>query len=160
MAVNQKSVKEKLDQWAVLQEKICKSNVKRNRELDPHLRAHQEAIAPIVEKYDQAVAPFVVESNALEKEIESLLFANVDSGGKPKTMTVQGATATAQVSKHEGARVVDVQKFFEAVKVKTESFWNSLKVVIKDAEQLVGKTKIDEISEKRTWYAVAIELKK
>lgn len=158
MALNQKTVKEKLDVWARLQERIGKAHAKRNRELDPHLRTHQDAIAPIVAKYDLLLDPLLRESTALHKEIETLLLANTSADGKPKVAAVAGDAATAQLMVSEGARIVDVQKFFATVKTKGESFWNSLKVVIKDAEKLVGKEKIDEISEKKSAYSVAIAL--
>lgn len=160
MSLNQKLLKEKLDEFAGVEAKILKLTARRNKELDPFIEEHNEKIKPIVERYGATVSPLNAKSAELKKEIEAMLRANTDADGNPKLVTVKSDKATVQVSVSEGARVVDVQKFFALVKDKSGLFWQSLNVVIKHAEKLVGKEKIDEISEKKTTYSMAISLKK
>ncbi len=160
MPLNQKVLKEKLDAYAAVEGKILKLSARRNKELDPLITEHNERIKPILEKYTDSISPLNAQSAELKSEIERMLRANTDADGNPKTITVAAEKATVQVTKSEGSRVVDVQKFFAAVKDKSALFWQSLTVVIKHAEKLLGKEKIDTISEKKTTYSVAIALKK
>lgn len=160
MALKQSELKEKLDEWAKNQAKAAKLSAKRNAELEPHIAEHNERVKPIIEKYDAQAAPLIEKNSALLKEIEKSLLANTDKDGNPKLLTVTADTATAQVSKSDGARVVSVQKFFDAVKDKTSSFWECLSVGVKKAEGLIGKEKVDEMSDKKTTYSVSLSLNK
>lgn len=160
MSLNQKLLKEKLDAWAKNEEKLSKLTAKRNRELDPFIEEHSERVKPILDKYSDSFLSLNAASADFRKEIEAMLKANTDADGNPKILTVTAENATAQISRCDGSRVVDVQQFFALVKNKSSSFWNSLTVIIKHAEKLVGKEKLDEISKKKTTYSVAIALKK
>ena len=160
MSLNQKQLKEKLDEWAGVQAKIEKFAGQKNKKLDPFLKEHQEKIAPILDDYNAKVQPLSAKQTQLESEINAMLKANADSEGNPKTLTVASEKAQVTVSKSEGSRVVSVQKFFESVKEKNSQFWASLTVVIKNAEKVLSKEKIDEISTKKTTFPIAISLKK
>ena len=160
MAVNQKLVKEKLDEWATVQTKLNKAATAKNKKLDPFIKEHNERIEPILSEYNERVAPLNAKAVQLKAEISQMLKANTDKDGNPKTISIGSDAATVTISKSEGSRVVSVQKFFDAVKEKNQMFWSSLTVVIKHAEKLLGKEKIDEISEKKTTFPVVISLNK
>lgn len=160
MPINQKLVKEKLAEWAILRKKLDKAAAQRNKELDPFIREHNEKIAPIIEKYDKKYNPLVDKSNALAKEISDLLMANTDKDGQPKQVLIETAEASAQLTQKDGARTIDVQKFFNFVKNKTASFWDCLTVQVGKADKLIGKTEVDKLSDKKTTYSVNLSLKK
>lgn len=160
MALNKAKVKDDLKQYALLQGKIGKLESQRNKALDPLIRAHNEQTAPIIEKYDQKLSPLREKLAVAEKSIKDALNSNVDSEGKPKVCLIEIDNAFAQVEKQESSRVIDAEKFFAAVKAKNQQFWASINVVIKHAEKLLGKEKIDEISNKKTTYNLTVSLKK
>lgn len=157
--VKEKEVKVKLEQWADLQEKIGKAEIVRNKKLDPLQREFHEKTKPILEACELKTQGWKQQSNLLESEIKALVEADRDADGNPKPITISTDTATAVVEKKVGARVVNVKKYFDFVKVKTDAFWKSLKVTIKDAEPIVGKNKIDDLSDKKTEFITAIRLK-
>lgn len=160
MALNQKLVKEKLDEWAKLRTKLDKAAAQKNKELEPFIREHNERVAPIIEKYDAKFNPLVDKTNALAKEIEAILLGNTDKEGNPKPLSLNSVLATASVSKTEGARTIAVQKFFAFVKNKTGAFWDCITVQIGKADKLIGKSEVDKISDKKKTYSVHISLKK
>ena len=158
--VNQKIIKEKLDAWGVLQAKIGKVVSKRDKQLTPLIAEHNEKTKPILEEFDLKVAPFRAQAAEIEKEISAILTANIDEHGKPIPVIIASETASVTVTKSEGARIVSVQKFFDLVKTKTSAFWDCLSVGVAKADKLIGKDKVDEISDKRTSYPVTFSLKK
>ena len=137
-----------------------KTELSRNKELDPLIREHNAKIAPIVETYDAKLTPLRSQSTDLEKEIDALLKANVDGEGDPVPVHIATEMAGAELTKTEGARVVSVLKFFDSVKTRTAAFWECLKVEVGKADKLLGKDKVDQISEKSTSFKVKISLKK
>lgn len=158
--VNQKIIKEKLEAWTVLQVKIGKVVSKRDKQLEPLIKEHNEKTKPILEEFDSKVAPFRTQAAEIEKEISALLTANIDESGNPIPIIIAGESATVTVTKSEGARIVSVQKFFDLVKTKTSAFWDCLSVGVAKADKLIGKDKVDEISEKRTTFPITFSLKK
>jgi hypothetical protein len=154
-----KETKEKLAEYEVIQSRIEYFQTRCNKEMASHVVAHNEAIKPILEKYEPKIEPLRIRAGEIEKEICGALKANLDADGNPKLLTIDGETHTVSLSKKEGSRVVDVEKFFSFVKVKTAAFWKSLKVNLKDAEPLVGKSEIDKIATKPVTYVAAITKK-
>ncbi|MBX7170165.1 MAG: hypothetical protein K1X72_04355 [Pyrinomonadaceae bacterium] len=159
-SVKQKLIKEKIEEWAALQTKIGKFASKRDKQLTPLIAEHNEKTKPILEEFDSKVAPFLSQAEAIEKEISAILTANIDDSGKPIPVIISSETATVTLTKSDGARIVSVQKFFDLVKTKTSAFWDCLSVGVAKADKLLGKDKIDEISEKRTTYPVTFKLNK
>lgn len=157
--VKEKEVKTKLDEWAKLQEKISQAENVRNKKLAPLVAKHNEETKPFIEACDAKTQPWVQKCTTLEAEIKALIEADRDADGNPKPITISTELATATVEKKVGSRIVNVKKYFDFVKVKTEEFWKSLKVTIKDAEPIVGKNKIDDLSDKKTDFVTAIRLK-
>lgn len=157
--VNQTAVKEKLEEWAEVQAKISRADIAKNKKMSPLIEAHNQEIKPIVEAYDKKVQPLRERSAEIEKAIKALIESDRDADGNPKPVMISSESATATVEKKEGSRVVNVQKYFNSVKVKTAEFWKSLKVTIKDAEPIVGKNKIDDLSDKTPTFVSSIRLK-
>jgi phage host-nuclease inhibitor protein Gam len=160
MALNKSKIKEDLEQYAQTRQKIEKLESQRNKALDPLIKEHNEKTAPIIAKYDEKTAPLQDKLKTFEKNILDALKANVDAEGNPKEILIETETAKASVVKSQGSRVVDVEKFFAAVKEKNQAFWNCLNVLIGKAETLIGKDKIDAISEKKTSFSLTVSLKK
>jgi hypothetical protein len=158
--VNQKIIKEKLEAWTVLQGKMGKVVSKRDKQLEPLMREHNEKTKPIIEEFDLKVAPFRAQAEEIEKEISAILTANIDDKGKPIPIIIDGKSATVTVTKSEGARVVRVREFFDLVNTKTSAFWDCLSVGVAKADKLIGKDKVDSISDNRTSYPVTFSLKK
>lgn len=158
--VNKKAVEEKLEAWAKLQAKIKKADAERNNELEPFIREHQEKTAPILAKHSGKVTPLQAKAAELETEIAALISADRDGDGNPKPVVVTSGKASAAVVKKEGARVIDVQKFFDFVKDKNAAFWACFNVLIKNAVKIIGEDKVDELSSKKTSFDVSISLNK
>ncbi|KAK0039537.1 hypothetical protein Bpfe_031022 [Biomphalaria pfeifferi] len=125
MALNKKLVKEKLNRWESLSEKIASLSARRNKELDPFIKKYNEETKAITEKYQDKLTPLETEAENLSKEISQLLLANTDKNGEVKAVTIEDGKAVAQLSKTEGARVVKVKDFFAAVKDRSDSFLNA-----------------------------------
>lgn len=157
--VNQKAVTTKLEEFAKVQAQIKRAEKSRNKKLDPIIRKHNEEMKPILEKFEKQVEPLRSRSDAIEKEIKALIEVDRDADGNPKPILITSENAVASVEKKEGMRIVDAKKYFDFVKNKSVAFWKSLKVTIKDAEPIVGKNKIDDLSEKKTDYVSTVKLK-
>lgn len=80
--------------------------------------------------------------------------ARTNEAGKPLV------TAIAEVQVKDGARDINAESFFKFVKEpdRTAKFWGSLKVLIGEAEKLLG-AKIDQLAKKPKKYSVGISLK-
>jgi putative NADH-flavin reductase len=154
-----KEVEALLDEWAAAQSKINKLQTKCNKEMDPFVREHNERVAPIVEAFESKAQPLRQKSDEIEQAIITALMSNLDKDKNPKLVTINGAGAVAVVERKEGSRVVDVEKYFNFVKVKTKAFWDSLKVTLKNAEPLVGKDQIDKIATKPVSFQAVVKAK-
>lgn len=157
--VKEKEVKAKLDEWANLQAKIVHQENIRNKKLAPLIQKHNEETKPFIDVCEAKTQPWRTKAAAIEAEIKALIESDRDADGNPKPITISTDSAIATVEKKVGARMVNVKKYFDFVKVKTADFWKSLKVTIKDAEPIVGKNKIDELADKKTDFVTAIRLK-
>ena len=157
--VIKKHVKDKLEQWTKVQKQIAKAEKKANTRINPIIERHNEEMKPFLEEREHKVAPLKATAAELEKEITAMITVDRDTDGNPKPIMIDSVNAIATVEKKEGTRVVDVQKYFEAVKTKGVDFWKSLKVTIKAAEPIVGKNKIDYLSDKKVTYPTTIKLK-
>lgn len=158
--VIQKDVKAKAEEWAKVQKRIALIEKKKNKKLSPLIEAHNEVTKEIISAFDEKIAPHRQAAAALEKEIKVLVEVDRDKDGNPKPITIRSKNAIVAVEKNEGIRVVNVKKYFDFVKSKSAEFWASLKVTIQDAEPIVGKNVIDDLSEKKVSYVSSVKLKK
>jgi len=156
---NQKSIKEKLDEWAELQAKLQKAETDKNNKLAPHIELHNEKVKPILEAFDAKTLAWREKSAALQNELIALVENDRDANGNPKPVLISSGKAIVSIEKKEGSRIVDPQKYFEFVKAKNAAFWESVKIVLKHAEKIVGKNKADELSDKPVSYVSAVKLK-
>lgn len=159
MRIKTALVKEKLEEWAALKKAVAAEEAKRDKKIAPLLEEFTAETAPIRDACAKKTAPMVATAAALEKELLALIQVDRDENDKPKPVTIATDNAVAQVEIKSGARVVDVQKYFNLIKDKSAAFWATLKVTLKDAEPIIGKEKIDEISTKPTSFAASIKLK-
>jgi hypothetical protein len=156
---NQKIVKEKLDVWADLQAKLQKADTDKNNKLAPHLEIHNEKIKPIIDAYDAKTAAWKKQSADLQAEIIAMCENDRDAEGNPKPVLIAAEKAMVAVEKKEGSRVLDPQKYFEFIKDKNAAFWESVNVVLKHADKILGKTKAEELSDKPAKYVSSVKLK-
>lgn len=148
--LTQTQVKEKADEWAVLEAKIKNLEAKRNAELDPLIRRHAAETAPIYDRHDPKIKALYEKKFAIESEV----IAWLDAQGKP--ITVAGNLGVAANEIKIGNRVIDARKFFDLAKDK---FWECVTVGVAKAEKLLGKTAIDEVSVKETKLVASLKLK-
>ncbi len=159
MKVSQKTIKEKLDEWADLQAKIAKAEADKNNKLAPHLELHNEKVKPILDLFEGKTAAWAKKSAELQTELITAVENDRDADGYPKPVLISSDKATVSVEKKEGSRIVDPQKYFDFVKERNAAFWESVKITLKFAEKIIGKTKADEISDKPVSYVSAVKLK-
>lgn len=146
-------IKRKTDEWAVIQKKLTSVECKRNKELDPHIRAHQEATDPIYDKYDPKITELRTQAAEIETEIVGWLEAN----GKP--LTVEGDAAIASAISKPGPRVINAKSFFDRVKTKSNDFWECVSVQVGKAVKLLGDSEVEKISAKETKITGSVKLK-
>jgi hypothetical protein len=158
--VNQKLVKEKLEEWAALQTKVGTLETKRQRKLEPFIRQYNEETKPIQEEFETKSAPIREKANALAAEINVLLGADRDADGNPKPVLVSSDAAVASIERKDGSRTIDPQKFFNMVKNKTPKFWECVSILVGKAKDVISENEIDELSTKKTSFPFSISLKK
>ncbi|MBS1793370.1 MAG: hypothetical protein JSS81_05920 [Acidobacteria bacterium] len=156
--VNPKEVKEKLEQWAVLQDRLLKLEGTRNKKLDPHIRQFEESTKPIREEFDKKAGPIREKAAALQAEIEIMLRGERDAQGNPKPATIASVNAVASIERRDGSRIINAKKFFDFVKNKNEKFWQCFTVLIKEAKNVVSEKEIDDLSTKKTTYDFSIRI--
>lgn len=156
---NQKLIKEKLDEWAEYQAKIQKAETDKNNKLAPFVEVHNEKVKPILDAFDAKTSAWREKSAALQSEVIAMVENDRDAEGNPKPILISAEKAIVSIEKKEGSRIVDPQKYFEFVKERNAAFWESVKIVLKHAEKIVGKTKADELSDKPVSYVSAVKLK-
>ena len=154
-----KHIKVDLEKWAKLKKRIANLKKKRDRELAPFIEEHNEAIKSTLAEFEKKHAPVLKKLAAAENDILKALKADVDKDGNPKVVTIESDAASVAVTKNEGNRLVDSKKFFEFVKVKNEAFWKSVKIILKDAKDVVSEKEIDKLSKKPVTYKAEVKLK-
>lgn len=151
--LTQAEVKAKADEWAGLQMKMRKAESAKIIELQPHLDKYDKVTAPIIELHDAKIGKLYEKATSIETEVLGWL------NGVGKPVVLSGELAVAAVETQVGARVINVEKFFDLVKEKNAAFWGCVSVAIKKAEELIGKEKVDEISGKGSKLEASLRLK-
>ena len=140
----QKAAMEALALWAEGEKALDKLRAKRERDLAPLMEAHNEACRPIEERFAKKAEPLMETQAELEGDIIEFLTAK----DRDQTLTANGAIAEQKTETKTGRRVIEPQKFFDAVKAKGAEFWSCLKVEIAKAEKFMGKIEVDKIADK------------
>lgn len=142
MALSQKAVKELCEEWSELQVSITKAEEAKHRALEPIIRRHNEELKPVLEKHDPKIEGLITRSDEVRTQIRDWMLA------QKKDLNFSGEDWTAGVLSGEslGNRVVDVKKFLALAKKHGDAIYGCVTVILKKAEPLVGKKKIDEIS--------------
>lgn len=143
--LTQEQIRTKTEQWAKLQRQIKKAESGKISELTPFQEAYEKRTAPIIERWDAKIDPLQEKADGLEAEITEWLET------QKKSIRIESRSAVAVLEKGnaEGDRVVDAEKFIErCIARKIKNFWQYVKVTIKDANQVMGKTDMDELCTK------------
>lgn len=151
--LTQAEIKAKADEWAAYDAKITKAEQAKNEALDPFIVRFNEDTKAIHAKHGPKIQQLRDAKALIEAEVMDWL----STQGKPITLAGEKAVATVEVK--VGSRVIDVEKFFAAVKEKNTAFWACVSVVIAKAEKLIGAAKVDEISTKKTGLVPSLKLK-
>lgn len=144
--LSQSDIRALSERWAAHIKKIALLEKDRNAEMHPHQVAFEKKTQPIVEKYDTQIDKLQEKADAIELQVTEWL----ESQTKSITLTSKSAIASFFKGKKESKdRVVNAQKFLAFVKEKgAAAVYKCVKVVIKDAEKLIGKTELDKICTK------------
>jgi hypothetical protein len=141
-ALSQKAVKELCEEWSALQVSITKAEEAKQRAMAPLVEKHNEELKPVLAKHDPKIEGLITRSDEVRTQIREWMLL------QPKDMNFSGETWIAGVLSGEslGNRVVDVKKFLDLAKQKGDAIYECVTVILKKAEPLIGKKKIDEIS--------------
>lgn len=151
--LTQIQVKAKADEWASIDAKIRRAQAAKEADLEEVLRRHKDEIDPICEKHDPKIKALYEKKFAIEKEVLDWLNTH------GQAITLAGEKAVAANETKIGNRVISPKRFFEEVKERTEAFWGCMTVGIAKAEELLGKAKIDALSEKPKKIVPSLTLK-
>ncbi len=155
MGLSKAAVKERLAEYASVVAKIETAEKKQNAELDPYLVQYNEDTAPILEKHEKKLTPLIEKRDELAAEI----YGYLDAQEKDTVVEMAGYVAERKTQTKLGARVIDVKKFLVAAKSKGEAMYACITVLVKKAEDLMGK-EIDQISTRPEKVEVVTQLRK
>lgn len=143
-----------LTEWLSLKIKAMKIATECATNTEPFKQTFEKKCKPFVEIANQKLQPINERLALLSAEIEKEFRKGVDedAGSIALAQVLVGKgnlSAIAEILKEDGDRVIDAQKFFDAVKAmeRTPGFWACLKVQIGKAEKFLGD-KINELAKK------------
>jgi hypothetical protein len=151
--LSQSDIRAKADEWATLGTKIQKLESVRDEEVEPHRQKFLKACDEVNAAHDPKIEKLQAKRNELYSEVIDWLNA------QGKTISLEGDKAIAVVEAKVGSRVINPQKYLAKAKEKGEAMWSAVNIVIKEAEKLLGKKTIDEISTKDSKLVASIKLK-
>lgn len=143
-------VRTRIDEWAAATAKLQRMEKTRDAELAVE---HGLTMQPIIDRHEPKLAPVRAKAAALEAEILEWL------GTQGKDITVEGEAAVAANELKTGNRSVPARSFFDAVRDKSEAFWECVTIGIAKAETLLGKNRIDAMAVKQTKLVATVKLK-
>lgn len=143
--ITKAQVLELLDEFAAVETRLLKLEAKRNEDLAPLAEAYAEACEPILKKFEKASGKLADKRASVVNQINSYL----DAAGRDQVITGGRAYAERKSETKIGRRTIEPQKFFDTVAQKGKEFWACLRVEILRAEKFMGKTAIDEMSERQ-----------
>jgi hypothetical protein len=158
-SVKQK-IKSELTELEGLYEKRSKLELKKNSELLPHQVAFNDASKAIDEKFAPKFAPVNKKITELEKSIGADYSNNRKPDGSFKLGNIESDKLIAEIYSTQSSREVDPQTFFNSVPEADKSkIWGSLKVLIGNAEKLLGTEKLNKIAKVTTTWNFRIRRK-
>lgn len=161
MANPKQQVTDALNELAVLNVERESLAAKQEKAMVKHRAEFERATTPILEKYNEKLAPVNQRIAALTKEVEAALLNNTNADGAPKLKSVATDALCAEVVQSAARREVAAESFFNfvpSVQRSGESFWSCLSVQIGKAEKFLGE-KINEIASVKPSFKVVIRPK-
>jgi hypothetical protein len=137
--LSQAAIKAKADEWASYKRKIERLELSKTDELAEFEEQYRSATKEITDAYEPKLKVLRDKASAIEVEVIEWLTAH------NKAITISGELANAVNETKKGNRVVDPRKFFELAKDK---FFDCVTVGVKKAEEVLGKNKVNSISDK------------
>lgn len=160
-AINRTQIKTDLAQLRSERALLRRLEAARDKELEPLEEAFEKKTAPINDKHSKKIDPVNDRISTLEKRIETELRKAIDADGdKAAVREVKGDGLIAELCSQDGQREVDPEKFFKFVSAKQRGsalFWKCLKVLIKPAEELLGKDQLSELAKPKKQWSVSIK---
>lgn len=155
-ALSQKAIKELCTEWSALQPTIARAEEAKHREMEPIVRRHNEELKPVLAKHDPKIEKLVTRSDEIRTQIREWMLA------QKKDVSFDGDDWVAGIHHGSslGARIVDVKKFLALAKRHGDAIYECVTVILKKAEPLIGKKKLDEISERPTTPTVDFTLQR
>lgn len=140
--LSQAAIKTLADEWAAKRAAIVRAERAREAAIDPIIARHNEELAPILKRHDAKIATLQAEADSIAGEVLGWLEQN----GKPIRLEGEKAVAEFSTGTTLGNREIDVKKFLKAAKAKGEAMYECINVLVKKAEELLGKTELEAIS--------------
>lgn len=161
MPTPKQQIVDALNELAVMQTERDSLAAKQEKQVAKFRAEFERATTPILEKYNERLAPVNQRIAALTKEVEAAMLNNLDATGKPRLAKVTSESLQAEILQSAARREVDAEKFFNEVPVLQRhgaQFWNCLSVQIGKAEKFLGE-KINDIASVKESFKVVIRLK-
>lgn len=140
--LSQAAVKAKADEWAAKKTAIAKLEQQKADALGPIYQRHNEELKPFLAKYDPKIEKLQQEADAIESEVIGWLTTN----DKQVRLEGEKAVAAYETGTKLGSRVIDVKKFLEVAKAKGGVMFGCINILVANAEKLLGKKELDQIS--------------
>jgi len=134
-----------MDEWAGVEQQIEKAELKKNKALAPLIEAHNEVCKPVLAKFEKAISPLEARADELREQVVGYL----ESANRDQIIATESAVAEQKTETRIGSREADAEQFWSKFKSKGSSMWSCMKVVLRDAEKLVGKDELDKICGKK-----------
>jgi|GEM_PF-2619017 len=151
--LTQAEIRSLADEWAGLNKKIGKATNAMGAELDPYIREHNEAIKPVLGKWE----PKIAKLETMRDEIADTVTNWLREYGKPVSIESNAAVAANHLK--ASGRVIDAETFFNKIKDRSAAFWGCVTIAIQKADKYLGKTLVDEIATTKTGLTSTLKLK-
>ncbi len=155
-----------LTEWLTQKVKAMRIQSRCTADIQPFKDTFEKKCKPFLEDANEKLKPINERLALLSAEIEKELRKGVDedAGTVVLSQVLVGLSkanlsAIAEITKEEGDRIIDAQKFFDSVKAidRDAGFWDCLKVQIGKAEKFLGD-KINKLAKKPIVYKFKISI--
>jgi len=147
------TVKKKADEWFKVGKQLEKAERAKADALHPYEEKFEKDTKPVRAAHDKTIQKLYDKRAELQREVIEWL----EKQGK--VISVAGDKAVAANVTKVGSRVIDPQKFLAAAKAKGDAAWACVNILIAQAEKLLGKKTVDEISKKDSKLVATLEAK-
>jgi hypothetical protein len=135
-------IKAKADEYAKLAKKIERTETARDSEIAPFVEKHEKRIQLIIDLYEPEISKLQARADAAKAEVMDFLATRKGTFADESDLADFGVV----VGTKPGNRTVDPVKLVTLCKKKGVEIWDMLNVVLKNADKLLGKKEVDEIS--------------